>query len=172
MMWNKQRIETEHKLKERYGLKNLRELWRAVSELRRIRRNVREVLSGRATQKTGKEIISRLAKYDIVKPEATLDDILVVDVERMLDRRLESVVYKRGMARSMSQARQLIAHGFIAIDGKRVKAPSYLVKRDEESKLSYYKAFKLDSNPVPAPETAPKEAAPKEAAAREAPKAA
>ncbi len=168
MMWNKVRIENEHKLKERFGLKNLRELWMAASELRRIRRNTRAVLSGNASEKTGKEMIARLAKYDIIKPEAALDDLLVIDVDKILDRRLQSVVFRKGLSKSMKQSRQLITHGYIAIGGRRITSPGYTVRRDEEGTIAYYKPFKIESAPAPqkAPEAA--QAAPK---AVEAPKA-
>lgn len=172
MMWNKARIESEHKMKERFGLKNIREYWMAASELRRIRRNTRAVLSGNASEKTGKEMISRLAKYDVVKPEATLDDLLVIEVERLLDRRLQSVVFRRSLAKSMAQARQLITHGFISVGGKRVTSPGYMVRRDEEGSITYYKPFKLEA-PVTAtaPGAKPAAAAPEATAVPAAPAA-
>ncbi len=153
-MWNKQRIEEEHKLKEVYGLKNLRELWKATSELRRVKRNAREVLSGRSTQKTGTDIINRLAICNIVKEDAIADDLLVLKPESILERRLQTVVFRRGMAKSLRQSRQLIAHGFIAINGSRVKSPGYLVRKDEESNIGYYKPINLEIKPVAEQSTA------------------
>ncbi len=149
MMWNKDRIEHEHSIRDKYGLGNMHELWKATTEVGKIRRNVREVLAGRATEGVGNSIVSRLVRYGIVKSGATLDDLLVVSPEAILDRRLQSVVYKKGMSKSIKQARQLIAHGFIAIDGHRVNAPGYLVTRDEESRITYYKPINLDHNPKP-----------------------
>ncbi|MEM3839210.1 MAG: 30S ribosomal protein S4 [Candidatus Micrarchaeaceae archaeon] len=146
MMWNKERIEHEHDLRDRYGLANMHELWKATTEVGKIRRNVREVLAGRATEQVGSSIIERLVRYGIVKSGATLDDLLVVSPEAILDRRLQSIVYKKGMSKSIRQARQLIAHGFIAINGHRVNAPGYLVTREEEEKVSYYKPINLEHN--------------------------
>ncbi len=154
MMWNKERIEHEHGIRDKYGLGNMHELWKATTEVGKIRRNVREVLAGRATEKVGTEIIARLVRYGIVKSGATLDDLLVVSPEAILDRRLQSVIYKKGMSKSIGQARQLIAHGFIAIDGHRVSAPGYLVTRDEESRITYYKPINLDHNPKAGSENA------------------
>ncbi|MGB9732338.1 MAG: 30S ribosomal protein S4 [Candidatus Micrarchaeia archaeon] len=146
MMWDRQRIEEEHALVEKYGLRNLKELWKASTELRRIRRNVRELFSGRASEEKGSQIISRLAKYGIVKPDATLDDLLILTPEAFLERRLQTVVFKKGLAKTIKQARQLITHGFIAINGRKITIPSYMVKPEEEKGIGYYKPFNIEHN--------------------------
>jgi small subunit ribosomal protein S4 len=146
MMWDRQRIQEEHSLVEKYGLRNLRELWKASTELRRIRRNVKELFSGRASEEKGKQIIGRLAKYGIIKPDATLDDLLVLTPDAFLERRLQTVVFKKGLAKTIKQARQLITHGFIAINGKKVTVPGYMVKPEEEKGISYYKPFNIEHN--------------------------
>ena len=46
----------------------------------------------------------------------------------LLERRLENVVYRLGLATTRRQARQLVNHGHITVDGKRVDIPSYEVK--------------------------------------------
>ena len=168
-MWDRQRIDEEHGLKEKYGLKNLREVWMAQSELRRIRRNVREVLSGKASEEVGRNIIARLAKYSIVSNKATLDDLLIVDTNAILGRRLQSLVFERGMAKSIKQARQLITHGFIAVDGKRVTSPSYVVPAVDDQKISFYKSIDLEVKPVVAAEGSNAEAAQEEAQEEQAP---
>lgn len=150
MMWDKIRIDNEHKLRDSYGLRNLKELWKAASELRRVRRNVRAVLSGRASEETGKNIISRLAKYNIIRNDASLDDILVIKTEAILERRLQSVVYRKGMSKSLKQSRQLITHGFISINGRRVKSPGYLVRSDEEKAITYYKPININAGDIEA----------------------
>lgn len=159
-MWSKERIEEEHALKKTYGLKNVKELWAAKSELRRVRSNIRKVLSMQASEAVGRETISRLAKYNIVKHDATLDSVLVINVQAFLDRRLQSMVTRRGMARTQAQARQLITHGFIAIGGRRVTSPGYLVTADDEEKIAYYKPIKIDQTPPKADSGAEKETEP------------
>jgi len=163
-MWDLTRIKLEHGLKERYGLKNLKELWILASEIRRIRKNIREVLSGKASEKVGRDIIARLSRYGIVTNDATPDDLLIVNVEALLERRLQTIVLKKGLARTSKQARQLIAHGLISVNGRRMKSPGHLVSSSEELAISYYKPFKIQqpeqaapSAPaeVPAPATAP-----------------
>lgn len=142
-MWNKERIDQEHKIRDDYGLKNLNELWRATSEIRRIRRNVRAVLSGKVNEATGKELISRLSRYGMVKDGAILDDLLEITPQNVLDRRLQSIVLRKGLAKTARQARQLVTHGFIAINGKRVKSPGYVVSKSEESMITYFKPINI-----------------------------
>ncbi len=147
VMWNKVRIDHEHEIKEKYGLKNLRELWKAGTEVSRIRRNAREVLSNKAGSKVGSDMIARLVRYSIIEKGAKVDDLLSITPEAILNRRLQSVVLKAGLARTAKQSRQLIAHGFIAINGRKVKSPGYLVAADEESRIGYYKPINLEIKP-------------------------
>jgi small subunit ribosomal protein S4 len=53
----------------------------------------------------------------------------------MLERRLDNVVYRIGLASSRAQARQLVLHGHVTVGGKKVNVPSYLVSLGEEIAL-------------------------------------
>lgn len=55
---------------------------------------------------------------------------------QMLERRLDSVVYRLGFAKSRVQARQFVRHGHILINGKKVDIPSYSVSENEKISLS------------------------------------
>lgn len=142
-MWDRIRIDEEHKLRERFGLRNLKEVWIADSELRRIKKNIREVLAGRSSEEVGKQMVARLSKYSIVRRDATFDDLLVIDVSSILARRLQTIVASKGMAKSLNQSRQLITHGFISVNGRRVTSPGYLVTADQENKIGYYKKIDI-----------------------------
>ena len=141
--WNLDRISREHKLVETYGPKNRRELWRATTIVKNVRRNVRIILSGKLHEEIGKQIIDRLARYNIVEPNSTLDALLVIKPEQILERRLQTLVYRKGLARTIKQARQLITHGFISVDGRKITSPGYLVTKEEENSISYYKPIKI-----------------------------
>ncbi|MFC1514524.1 30S ribosomal protein S4 [Candidatus Omnitrophota bacterium] len=54
---------------------------------------------------------------------------------QLLERRLDNVAFRLLLAASRSQARQLVRHGFIFINGRRVNIPSYLVKTDDKVEL-------------------------------------
>ena len=145
LVWDTARINEVHSLMRKYGLKNARELLIAENELDRIRKNAREVLSGRASEEMAKSLIQRLARYNIVKPDASIEDLLTINVEALLARRLQSLIVEKGLAKSMRQARQLVTHGFIAINSVKVSSPGYMVQASEENAISYYKPINLDA---------------------------
>ncbi|HVC58304.1 MAG TPA: 30S ribosomal protein S4 [Candidatus Acidoferrales bacterium] len=169
--WNLARIKGDNTLVEEYGLKNMKELWKVQTEISRIRGNVRKLLSGGSHFEDVKErLIGRLVKLGIATNTTTLDDLLDLKERSLLDRRLQSVVFKKGMARTVKQARQLTVHGFIAIDGKKVDRPSYLVDASLESRITYRRPIDIMAQKVEKPAEAKGEEAPvAEAAAQEAP---
>jgi small subunit ribosomal protein S4 len=145
-MMDRQRLTDDNALLEQYGLKNMKELWKVQTEVSRIRGNARRYLAGGTnSDEESKKLISRLSKLGIVRPETTIDNILDIKENIFLDRRLQSIVMKKGLARSAKQARQLITHGFISVNGKKVDRPGFLVSSEAESTVSYYK--KIDVAP-------------------------
>jgi small subunit ribosomal protein S4 len=74
----------------------------------------------------------------ILKEGSKLEDALAMSLDDILERRLQTMVYKMELSKSVKQARQLIVHGHIAVNGRRVTIPSYIVKRSEEDKIGYY----------------------------------
>jgi len=138
--WEAERIKRERELIYKYGLKNKREVWRAETFLRRIREQARRLLAMPGEEQAEKEkenLLKRLFRLGILPANATLDDVLALNVEDVLGRRLQTLVYIHGLARTPKQARQLIVHGHIAIDGRKVRVPSYLVRKEEEEKITY-----------------------------------
>ena len=139
-LWDKENLEKERILKSTYGLKNKRELWRVQTTLSKKRKTARQLLAVQPEQRAKKEheLLDSLAKLGLVNESAVLDDVLTLSVEAVLERRLQTIVWRKGLANSPKQARQFIVHGHIAVKGKKVSAPSYLVPAGEEEKISYY----------------------------------
>jgi len=133
-----ERISEESGLTGQYGLKNKEELWRAQSELRAYRREARKLL-GRteADDVETREFLARLKKLGILDESDSLDDILSLDETDILERRLQTVVYRKGLANTTSQARQFVSHGHVTVDGRRVTRPGSKVTVDEESTVSF-----------------------------------
>ena len=134
--WIKERLVREMELIGKYGLRNKKELWKAQTLLREFRRRAKALLSLppelRATRE--RELVSKLYRLGLLSSEnAAVEDILALDVESVLERRLQTIVFKKGLALSIHHARQLITHGHIAIGIRRVTSPGYLVSRDEEN---------------------------------------
>ncbi len=139
--WRKEVLEEEMRLLGEYGLRNKRELWIAKSLLREIRARARKLLALPEEQRLPleKPLVTRLYRMGLLPSEnASLDDILSLDVRHILERRLQTIVYRKGLASSIYHARQLITHGHIAIGGRRVRSPGYLVTRDEEGLIGFY----------------------------------
>ncbi len=145
-MWDTQRIASDNALIKEYGLKSMNEVWKVQTEISKMRRNVRMLLSEKQS-KVESDIVNRLVKSGVVQPGSGIDALLDLDDRKLLERRLESVVFRRGLAKSMLQARQLITHGFIAVNGKRVRIPGYIVRIDEEPGIAYYKPIDLEAGP-------------------------
>ncbi len=137
--WQKQRIEEEKVLKKEYGLKNKKEIWKMESFLKRFKQQAKYLITQTSAQakKEEKQLIQKLSKLNLVSDNAKMDDILGLDIKNILDRRLQTQVFLKGLARSVNQARQLITHGHIFVGNKKVTIPSYLVRIDEEAKIKF-----------------------------------
>jgi small subunit ribosomal protein S4 len=138
--FQKERLEKERGIKKLYGLKNNREFLRAETIIRGKRTNARKLLALSLENRTKreKEIIDSLKKIGILRGSPTLDDVLTLTPEALLERRLQTIVWRKGLANSVKQSRQFITHGHIAVDGKRVSIPSYIVAEDDEGKVAYF----------------------------------
>lgn len=154
--WQGERIKLEDELVKKYGLKNKRELWKAQSLLRRFRQRSRilqaQVRYGDVqAEKETEELLAKLGRVGFLpQEEATLDDVLALDIEAILSRRLQSMAYVKGLGYTPKHARQLIVHGHIAIEGRKVTIPGYLVKRIEEGKIGYHEFSPLSHDMHPA----------------------
>ncbi|MCS5534936.1 MAG: 30S ribosomal protein S4 [Candidatus Poseidoniales archaeon] len=155
--WKKARIEEEHALKEQFGLKKIggmKEIWKGKSKLRRWRQNAMKLI-GRVDTSEGHfsrekdDLVESLYRRGLLGDGATLDDILLLTVEHVLSRRLQSQVYYCGLATSMRQARQLVIHGHIGIGDQKMTVPSYIITRDDENLLTYHHTSPLTDTDHP-----------------------
>lgn len=137
--WIKEVLIEEMDLMGRYGLRNKRELWIAKTIIRKFRRQACSLLALPEQERKEKEktLLNKLYILGLLPENATLDHVLGLTVEDILKRRLQTIVYMKGLARTIHEARQLIVHGHIAIGGRRVNAPGYIVKRYEEELVDY-----------------------------------
>ncbi len=173
--WQRVRIEEERIVKREYGLKNKREIWKASSELRRLNAQAKKLIRERGkanlqADKEQKQLLDRLSKLSLIYEGATLEDVLTLELKDILNRRLQTLVFKQGFSLTPKQARQFIVHGNIFINGRKVSVPSYLVSRDEEFKITFNPASTLsgEDHPERVKKTQAKEAADKKRKAQEA----
>ena len=147
--WKADRIEEEHAIKANHGLKNMTEIWKAKSALRRIRGQAMKLI-GRVDTSEGHyarekdALLDSLNRKGLIASDAILDDILSLSAEDILNRRLQAQVYYKGLACSMKQARQLVTHGHITVAEQKITIPSYAVSREEEELIAYHFSSKLN----------------------------
>lgn len=137
-LYDKKRILEENKLKEKYGLKNKREIWKTEAKVKYFRDRAKSLItSGQEEQKI---FFNKLNFYGL--KVQTIADILALNKEDILKRRLASILVAKGLTNTPKNARQMIVHKKIMINNKVVNVPSYLVKLDEEDKISLRKKVK------------------------------
>jgi small subunit ribosomal protein S4 len=151
--FNKARIEEEMNYLGNFGLRNKKEIWKAQTVLRKFRARARASLALPEQQRENERVIliRKLHKMGIMPTEDGLtDEILSLSVEKFLKRRLQSIVHELGLAKTPWQARQMIAHGHIAIHGKKVTSPSYHVSRGEEELVKFAPSSPYNDSTHPA----------------------
>jgi len=153
--WEAVRIKEENEFLKKYGLKNKQELWRAEFLLRNFRRQSRDLqarlrVADIQARKETESLLIRLKSLSMLNENATLDDVLTMNVEIILNRRLQTIVYLKGLATTPNHARQLITHGHTSVQGRKVTIPGYLVKQSEESTIIYNPSSPLSNDLHPA----------------------
>ena len=149
--WNATRLKEEGELVDKFGLKNKKEVWKMTSVIKRFKSQAKSLIAGYTEQseKEKKQLLVKLNKLNLVNETATLDDVLGLKIESVFERRLQTLVFKKGLGRSVKQARQFITNGHISINGKKCNVPSYLVLKDEENKISFNLHSKLNNENHP-----------------------
>jgi small subunit ribosomal protein S4 len=137
--WRKDILQEELKLIGQYGLRNKHELWRHKTMLSKTRGIARSLIGKTPEErvKMENELLTRLKKLGILTETAVLDNVLDLSIEDLLERRLQTIVFRKGLARTAFQSRQLITHGHVTVGNRRVTVPSYTVSKEEEPNVIY-----------------------------------
>lgn len=139
--WQGERIKEEAILVKQYGLKNKKELWKAKTILRNLRKQSRDLqarlrIGEHQAKMETENLLHKCARIGLLPMEGTrLDDVLGLSDLALLDRRLQTVVFNKGLASTVGQARQFIVHGHVCIEDQKVTIPSYIVTREDEDKI-------------------------------------
>ncbi|HEY6668703.1 MAG TPA: 30S ribosomal protein S4 [Candidatus Nitrosopolaris sp.] len=144
-IWTSEQLNTELYIVGSYGLRNKRELWKAQTEIARIRNQARTLLSLPIELRYEKEknLLGFLNRLGLVQESASLDDVLNLKIEDIIERRLQTVVMRKAKAKSPHQARQIVVHGHVSIGNRIVNLPGYLVKREEEPQILLHTEISL-----------------------------
>ncbi|MBA2268873.1 MAG: 30S ribosomal protein S4 [Thermoproteota archaeon] len=136
-IWTSDQISSELYVVGSYGLRNKRELWKAQTEIARIRNQARALLSLSIDVRHEKEtqLLNYLSRLGLVSSSASLDDVLNLKIEDILERRLQTIIMKKSNLKSPYQARQLVVHGHVSLGNRKINLPGYLVKKEEETQI-------------------------------------
>ena len=149
--WQKDRILEEKEIREQYGLRRKYEIWKMDSILKNFTRQAKNLVTIRNKQveKERGQLLSKLHSLGLIDKNAKIEDILSLTLNDIMERRLQTLVYRKNLASSARQARQFIVHAHIALGEKIVTAPSYLVPVDEEGNIGFSQGSVLSNTGHP-----------------------
>ena len=125
------RIKEENVLLEKYGLKNKREIWKTLANINYYRSRAK--MLAKSSQEEQQILFAKLKRMGLKAD--TIADILALKIDDLLQRRLPSIIVKKGLAATPQHARQMVVHKKVSISGKVVNIPSYIVAIDEEKAI-------------------------------------
>ena len=131
-LYDSVRIKEENELVKKYGLKNKKEIWKALAKINYYRKRAMDLanLSSEEQQVFFNKLNNIGFKVD------SISDALGLKLEDLLERRLPTIVAKQKLASTVKHARQMIAHKRIMVNHNVINSPSYIVQVDEENKIS------------------------------------
>ena len=131
-LYQKARIEEENVLAKQYALKNKREIWKALAKINYYR--TRAMTLAKASPEEQETFLGKLRALGF--KATSLSDILALQVEDLLRRRLPTIVMARGLAYTAQQARQMVVHKKISVEGSIINIPGYIVPVSQEDKIT------------------------------------
>ena len=137
--WQTERIRREKEFMKEYGMKNKKELWKMTSLLKNFSKQAKNLIatgSVQAEREKG-QLLQKLNLLGLVAKDSGIDNVLGLQLRDVLERRLQTIVFRKKLARSVGQARQLITHEHIAVGDRKITSPSYLVSSAEEARIAY-----------------------------------
>lgn len=149
--WEKDRIDEERALTKEYGFKNKKELWKMRSTWKNFLFQSKRLTADNSeqSQREKKLLLERLSNLGLTQEAATIADVLDLQFKEVLERRLQTVVFRKGLSRSMNQARQFITHEHILVGDKKITSPSFLVPQTIEASVSFVAVSSLAAEDHP-----------------------
>lgn len=135
--WIGSKIEADDKIVSAYGLKNKKELLKAEYKLGKFRDIAKQLVGSKSAQAEKDILIGKLARLGIVQKDTSLEDVLAIELRDILERRFQTLLFKKGIAKTQREARQMILHRQVKLAGRVHTSPGTLVKASEEDTIEY-----------------------------------
>ena len=161
--WMRARLESEKVLVKEYGIPTKRELWKMDSIRKKVTDRVRGMIADKSeqAQREKKQMAARLYTLGLVESEnCDTDRLLGIQLKDLLERRLQTLVFRKNLANSIKQARQIIVHGHICAGSRKLTSPSHVTTRAEEAliRVAADSQFNNPEHPEMAKQVKPKKA--------------
>ena len=149
--WQKERILAEIELLKEYGLRRKYEIWKMNSMLKNFTRQAKNLITTETPQveREKNQLLTKLSSLGLTGKDAKIEDVLSLTLKDIMERRLQTIVYRKNMAKSFRQARQFIVHEHISLGNKTITAPSYIVPLEEEVSIQFVQGSVISSTSHP-----------------------
>ena len=147
--WQRERIAAEKDIVKQFGLRRKYEIWKMDSMLKKFLHRAKTIIGERTQQSEleKRQLLERLHLLGLLKKDSKVEDVLNLTLKDVLERRLQTIVYRKQLAKTMMQARQFITHEHVAVGPKKVTAPSYIVSIEEEPQIRLIRQISVQNNP-------------------------
>ena len=148
--WQKERIDEEKGILKQYGLRRKYEVWKMNSMLKKFLHRAKTIIGEKTSQSDleKKQLLERLHLLGLLKKDSKVEDILNLKLKDVLDRRLQTLVHRKQIAKTIKQAREFIVHEHIAVGNKKITTPSYLVSIEEEHHIRLVHPIKISNEQI------------------------
>lgn len=137
--WQASRIEEENALMKEYGFKTKSEIWKMRTILKEFKDQVKS-LSSRIDNQSRleeKQLVDRLISLGLIHYGDQMDKVLGLELKDIMARRLQTIMVKKGFARTMNQSRQFITHGHVLVNKKKITFPNFIVTLKDEAMIEF-----------------------------------
>ena len=148
--WQKERIAEEKEIVKQYGLRRKYEVWKMDSMLKKFLHRAKTIIGEQTSQSDleKKQLLERLHLLGFLKKDSKVEDVLNLKLKDVLDRRLQTLVHRKQIAKTIKQAREFIVHEHIAVGSRKITTPSYLVSIEEEHHIRLVRPIKISNEQV------------------------
>ena len=143
--WQKDRIDAEKEILKQYGLRRKQEIWKINSMLQSFLNRAKTIIGSRSKQSEleKKQLLDRLHVLGLLGKDSKIEDVLNLTLKNFMERRLQTLVFRKQIANSVMQARQFITHEHIVVGKRKITSPAYMVTLSEESQIKAVKVLNV-----------------------------